>query len=48
MLDVIKSFKAKLVEEATPLTKVLDDEAHQPGEAEQEAMEEDKDDDKEQ
>ena len=40
---MIKSFKAKLVEEATPLTKVLDDEAHQPGEAEQEAMDEDED-----
>ena len=43
VLEVIKGFKTKLAEKETPLTEVLDDEAHQPGEAEQEAMDEDED-----
>ena len=41
VLDVIEGFKAKLAEEATPITEVLDDEAHQPDEEEREAMDKD-------
>ena len=41
MLDVIEGFKAKLAEEVTLITEVLDDEAHQPGEEERDAMDED-------
>ena len=43
VLEVIEGFKTKLAEETTPLIEVLDDETHQPSEAEQEAMDEDKD-----
>ena len=43
MLDVIKGFRAKLAEEATPFTEVLDDKAYQPSKAEQEAIDGDED-----
>ena len=38
---MIEGFKAKLAEEATPIIKVPNDEAQQPGEKEVETMEED-------
>ena len=41
VLDVIEGFKAKLAEELTLITEVLDDKVHQPGEEEHEAMDED-------
>ena len=41
VLRVIEGFKAKLTEEATPLTEVPDDEICQPGGVEEEMMDED-------
>ena len=38
---MIEGFKAKLAEEATPLTEVPNDEIRQPGEVEQKMMDED-------
>ena len=41
VLDVIEGFKDKLAKEAAPLIEVLNDETHQPGEEDHEAMDED-------
>ena len=41
MLGVIKGFKAKLTEEATPLTEIPDDEVHQAGDMVEKMMDED-------
>ena len=38
---MIEGFKAKLIEEATPLTEVSDDEILQAGEVEEEMMDDD-------
>ena len=40
---MIESFKFKLAEVATPLTKVPDEETHQPGEGEHNMMDENED-----